>query len=128
MGEAWRQYQRATLLTFKLLNMKIVGILKDKIIIEPQYAGDCESYIQLTEAGMEHLRYTFNVKEYASMEDFQADYFYGISEEEYLDNIKQANELAKAQREASKPMGNIERKFMEEHINQMYIENDDLPF
>lgn len=27
-----------------------------------------------------------------------------------------------------KPLGNIESKFMEEHINQMYEDNDDLPF
>lgn len=42
--------------------MKIVGILRDKIIIEPQYGGDNETYIQLTEKGMEELRNVFNVK------------------------------------------------------------------
>jgi hypothetical protein len=108
--------------------MKIAGVLKDKIIIEPTYAGDCETYIQLTEKGMEELKNTFNVKEYSSMEDFQADYFYGITEAEYLENIRQANERAKAQREASKPLGNIESNFMEDYINDVYTENDDLPF
>jgi len=108
--------------------MKIVGILKDKVIIEPQYGGDNETYIQLTEKGMEELRSVFNVKEYASMEDFHADYYYGISEEEYLENIRKSNALAQVQREASKPLGNIEAKFMEEYINDVYNENDDLPF
>jgi hypothetical protein len=108
--------------------MKIAGILKDKIIIEPTYAGDCETYVQLTQAGMEELKNTFNVKEYSSMEDFHADYFYGISEAEYLENIRQANELAKTQRQASKPLGNIEANFMEDYINDLYVENDDLPF
>jgi hypothetical protein len=107
--------------------MKIAGILKDKIIIEPTYEGDCETYVQLTQAGVEELKNTFSVKEYASMEEFQADYFYGISEEEYLDNIRKAMENSR-EKFASKPMGNIEAKFMEEHINQMYEDNDDLPF
>jgi hypothetical protein len=105
--------------------MKIVGILKDKIIIEPQYAGDCETYIQLTQKGMEELRSVFNVKEYASMEDFHADYFYGISEDEYIARIKASTPVK------PKPLGNIEAKFMEEHINQMYEDMSDengLPF
>ena len=105
--------------------MKIVGILKDKIIIEPQYAGDCETYIQLTEKGMEELRNTYNVKQYASMEDFHADYFYGITEAEYIAKIKANVPVSKP---AHKQMGNIEAKFMEEYINDMYEQQDDLPF
>lgn len=108
--------------------MKIVGILGDKIIIEPQYGGDNENYIQLTEKGMEELRSVFNVKEYASMEDFHADYFYGITEHEYIARIKAGNHLAETKREASKPLGNIEANFQEDYINDMYVENDDLPF
>lgn len=69
--------------------MKIVGILKDKIIIEPTYEGDCETYVQLTQTGVEEIKNTFNIKEYASMEEFQADYFY---EAEYLDNIRKGME------------------------------------
>lgn len=107
--------------------MKIVGILANRIIIEPQYAGDTETYIELTENGMKELRNIFNVKEYASMEDFQADYFYGISEAEYLDNIKKAMENSR-QKFASKPIGNIEAKFMEDYINDVYNQQDDLPF
>lgn len=102
--------------------MKIVGILKDKIIIEPTYAGDTETYVELTEKGMEALRSTFNVKQYFSMEDFHADYFYGITEHEYLDKIRKGTPVV------HKSMGNIEAKFMEEHINQMYEDQDDLPF
>jgi hypothetical protein len=102
--------------------MKIVGILKNYIIIEPQYAGDCETYIQLTDAGMKELRYMFNVKEYISMEDFHADYFYGITEEEYIAKIKASTPVE------PKPLGNIEAKFMEDYINDMYEQQDDLPF
>jgi DNA-binding PadR family transcriptional regulator len=108
--------------------MKIVGILKDKIIIEPQYGGDNETYIQLTEKGMEELRSVFNVKQYNSMEDFHADYYYGISEKEYIENIRKSNALAQVQREASKPIGNIESNFMEDYINDVYEQNDDIPF
>jgi hypothetical protein len=108
--------------------MKIVGILKNYIIIEPQYAGDCETYIQLTDAGMKELRYMFNVKEYISMEDFHADYFYGITEEEYIAKIKAGNHLVKTEKETSKPLGNIEAKFMEEYINDVYNDQNDLPF
>jgi len=102
--------------------MKIVGILKDKIIIEPTYAGDCETYVQLTQAGMEELKNTFNVKEYSSMEDFHADYFYGITEEEYIAQIKASTPVK------PKSTGNIEANFMEDYINDLYVENDDLPF
>ena len=103
--------------------MKIVGILANKIIIEPQYGGDCETYVELTEKGMEELRNVFNVKQYASMEDFHADYFYGISEEEYIAKIKASIPVVKP--------GNIEASFQEEHINQMYEDMSDengLPF
>lgn len=108
--------------------MKIAGLLNNKIIIEPQYEGDCETYVELTQKGVEELRSTFNIKQYASMEDFQADYFYGISEAEYLDNIRQANELAKAQKDVFKPLGNIESNFMEDYIVDTYETDDDLPF
>ena len=108
--------------------MKIVGILNNSVIIEPQYGGDNETYIELTERGVKELRSTFNVKQYASMEDFQADYFYGITEAEYLENIRQANELARAQREASKPLGNIEASFEEARLLDLYETDDDLPF
>lgn len=108
--------------------MKIVGILNNSLIIEPQYGGDNETYLQLTEKGMKELRDTFNVKQYASMEDFHADYFYGISEAEYLEQIKAGNHLAEIQRNASKPLGNIESNFMEDYINDVYEQNDDIPF
>ena len=108
--------------------MNIVGILNNSIIIEPQYGGDNETYIELTERGVKELRSRFNVKQYASMEDFQAAYFYGITEAEYLENIRKANELARAQREASKPLGNMEANFQEDMINDLYEQNDDLPF
>ena len=101
--------------------MKIVGILKDYIIIEPQYAGDTETYIKITTDGMTALRTTFNVKEYKSIEDFHADHFYGITEEEYIARIK-----------ASTPVhpktGNIEANFQEDYINDVYNQENDLPF
>jgi hypothetical protein len=78
--------------------MNIIGMIPGFIIIEPQYDGDCEHYIALSDSGVDYIKNVLSIKEYKSADDYKAQVYYNMSLEEYTKGLDDANEKAKLSR------------------------------